>query len=130
MKAYDLILNTTYLGQELEEATYYFRIDFAKVLELKKAISVYEFSTMMKDVIDGAKTDFGVITGKFSEAGIQFVNAEDYQIWQNNFKDIVISVKGVIQNANDFKETLEKITTIKSALLKEGIFIKITNYVD
>lgn len=130
MKAFNLILNNTFLNQELEKNSYYFRIEFQHIFNLKKAMSVEEFSEHMNMLFSETIDCFNLITKNFENAKIDFVQDEAPQVWENNSKDLVLSTKGIFNNVNNLNETIEKINEIKLKLLKDGIFLKVVNYIN
>lgn len=129
MKAFNLILNNTFLNQELEKNSYYFRIEFQNVFSLKKAMSIKEFSEYMNMLFSETIDCFNLITKNFENANIDFIQDEVPQVWKNNSKDLVLSTKGIFNDVKNLNEVIEKINEIKPKLLKDGIFLKIVNYI-
>lgn len=129
MKAYTLILNKTFLGNDLEDQIYYFRVDYQYMMNFSKSIGEDNFISLIQAEFEIFHQDFKKILTKFEENGIKFEYDPDSQVWQDSLHNLTISNKGVLKEVSDFTNAYSSIMNIKKEVLKEGIFLKIVNYV-
>ena len=126
MKVYDLILTNEMHSQEC----YRFRLNFEKIFDFREVMNENEFIDYVQDMIASSKEDIDVVLQKIREAEIDCEEDENgLQIWKNNSMNFVLSKKGILKNSENSIGIYEKICQIKKDLLKNGIYIRIADYV-
>lgn len=129
MKLYDLIITNKYITSNKDLFEYSVRIDFNYEMFMNKAVSSDEFFNNLKLHLETFDNTVNKILTEFDENNLIYIFDNKTTVWQNNVKDIIFSNKGTITTNNEINELNKIISEVRNNLLKQEIYLKITNLV-
>ena len=129
MKLYDLIITNKYITSNKDLFKYNVRIDFNYEIFMNKAVSSDDFFNNLKLQFESFDNVVNKILNEFDENNLIYIFDNKITVWQNNVKDIIFSNKGTITTNKEINELNKIIFEIRNNLLKQEIYLKITNLV-
>ena len=129
MKLYDLIITNKYITSNKDLFEYSVRINFNYEMFMNKAVSSDEFFNNLKLQFETFDNAVNKILTEFDENNLIYIFDNKTTVWQNNVKDIIFSNKGTITTNKEINELNKIIFEIRNNLLKQEIYLKITNLV-
>ena len=129
MKLYDLIITNKYITSNKDLFEYNVRIDFNYEMFMNKAVSSDDFFNNLKLQFESFDNVVNKILNEFDENNLIYIFDNKITVWQNNVKDIIFSNKGTITTNKEINELNKIIFEIRNNLLKQEIYLKITNLV-
>ena len=129
MKLYDLIITNKCIISNKDLFEYSVRINFNYEMFMNKAVSSDEFFNNLKLQFETFDNAVNKILTEFDENNLIYIFDNKTTVWQNNVKDIIFSNKGTITTNKEINELNKIIFEIRNNLLKQEIYLKITNLV-
>lgn len=125
MRAYKLIISNNYKNEPLAENTFYFRLEFTEIFKDNKVTELNEFVNNLNKKVFEVKNEFKIILEKFMEKIGNINTFPKFEVWKNNYNELVVSAKGSFEQIENKDFLLTTLNEIKKDLLANEIFVRL-----